>query len=239
MYKIYIGQQDKQKIVNDYLANHDIEKVYVFGDDLGIGENISFADLIEYKYYYRLLQEVNAKSLVIINECLRRTNRYELTYNCIRRYLMNKPHRIIFNYLPIKENEEDFAILHDFSIDNPFLKDKYEWITDFSNVEVGEVEIDIQVQQITVDEKWLPLYEEEKEKIFNSSYKNPQTIPQKALTFSENVSRNYIKKFDSKRTFKPKMNIVVNQLKVDTYYYEKIMKIKENVNASLQRLQGR
>lgn len=244
MGKIYIGECDKLNIIKEYTKKNDIDKIFVFGDDIDLDnieiptETIKFSSLIEYRYYYRLLQEVNIKTLIIINECLRRVNRYELTYNCIRHYLMNKPHRLIFNYLPIKEEARDFAILYDFNLDNPFLKDKYEWITDFSNVVVGEISVDLNVQEITIADEYCQQYEEEKEKVFNNVGKNVNSIPSKLLTFSEKVNKKYIKDFDSKRNFKPKMNIVVNQLKVDKYYYERLLKIKEQLNECLQKIHG-
>lgn len=240
MKKIYIGEQDKTKIINDYIANNDIEKVYIFGDNVDVNfsnkEYLKFTDLIKYKYYYRLLQEVNTRSLIVINECLKRTNRYDLTYNCIRRYLMNRPHRIVFNYLPIKEKEKDFAILNDFTLDNPFLKDKYEWITDFSHVDVGKVDIDIKVKNIIVSEEEEKEYLDEKEKVFSGEINNPNMLPVKMLKVSEGISKRYVKKFDSKKIFKPKMNIVVNQTKADKYYYEKLMETKGEVYESLQRI---
>lgn len=248
MGKIYIGECDKNKVILNWLEENEVSKIYIFGETSGIDvdevakkaplEFIKYSDLIMYKYYYRLLQEVNSNTLVIINECLRSSNRYDLTFNCIRRYLSNKPHRLIFNYLPMKDQACDFATLHDFNRDNPFLKDKYEWITDFSDVVVGKVEIDIQVTNIEVDEEYCRLYEEEKEKVFNSEIKNVNSIPVKMLSFSEKVSKKYVKSFDSKRSFKPKMKIVVNQLKVDKYYYERLKKIEEEVYECLQRLHG-
>ena len=50
MGKIFIGENDKKKIINDYSSNHKIEKVYIIGEDLDIGfdekECIKFSDTI-------------------------------------------------------------------------------------------------------------------------------------------------------------------------------------------------
>ena len=88
MGKIYIGEHDKTAIVNKYIADNAVEKVYIIGDDLDVDfenkEHIKFSDTIMYKYFYRLLQEINGKSLIVLNECLKKQNRYDLTYNCIK-----------------------------------------------------------------------------------------------------------------------------------------------------------
>ena len=246
MGKIYIGECDKNAILSRFLDENNVGKIYIFGDTAGIDidslskrvplEFFKYSDLIMYKYYYRLLQEVNKDALVVINECLRTSNRYDLTFNCIRRYLSNKPHRIIFNYLPIKENESDFATLYDFNRDNPFLKDKYEWITDFSDVVVGDVKTHIEVTNIEVADEYCKAYEEEKERLFESEIKNVNSIPVKMLSFSERVSKKYVKSFDSKRMFKPQMHIVVNQLKVDKYYYERLRNIERQIYECLQKI---
>ena len=61
-------------------------------------EFIEWADIIEYRYYYRLLQEIGSKTLVVVNECLRTQARHDLTYNCMRLFLNQTDHRLIFQY---------------------------------------------------------------------------------------------------------------------------------------------
>ena len=39
MAKIYLGEQDKIKILNDYIQNNDINKVYIIGEDLHLDYN--------------------------------------------------------------------------------------------------------------------------------------------------------------------------------------------------------
>lgn len=235
MKKIYIGEQDKLKIINDYLANNDIDKVYVIGDDLGIGENIKFSDTIRYVYFYRLLQEISQKSLIVLNECLRKQDRYDLTYNCIRRYCLQTSNVLIFNYFPIIKQEQDFMILYDMTQNNPFLKEPYKYMTHFENVEVGTVEYNVKKTDITVSDECVSAYETEKENIIHQVKKDPDIIPRRLLKFSE---KNKPDGYDRLDKIKPTMNVAVSNLKVDQYYYNELMKFGEELNNVLQRIHG-
>lgn len=235
MGKIYIGECNKIKIINNYISNNSIEKVYVIGDDLGLGENIKFSDTIMYKYFYRLLQEINDKSLIVLNECLRKQNRYDLTYNCIRRYCLQTSHILIFNYFPIIKQQQDFMILYDMIQNNPFLKEQYKYIIHFENVIVGNVEFDIKKTDITLPNKYVTEYETEKENIIKQVRKDPDIIPRRLLKFSE---RKKPKGFDRLDKIKPKMNVAVSQLKVDLFYYGELMKFRKELENVLQRIYG-
>lgn len=238
---IYLGDTDKNAVITEFLNSNNIQKIYVIGDDLNIDfenkEYIKFSDVIMYKYYYRLLQEINNNTLIILNECLKKQNRYELSYNCIRRYVMQTENVIVFNFLPIINNEKDFAILYDFIQKNPFLKEKYEYITDFSNVKNGEIDFDFKVENIKIDDNYLILYEQEKEKILNQVNKDPDIIPRRLLKFSEKINKKYIKNFDSLKDKKIKMNIVVNQLKVDKWYYNDLLRWRNEIENITNKIQ--
>ena len=71
-------------------------------------------EIIQYKFYYRLLQEIGKDTLLVVNECLRMQNRYDLTYNCLRLFLQQTPHALVFQYLPIIDTIADFMVLFDF-----------------------------------------------------------------------------------------------------------------------------
>ena len=242
---IFIGEIDKQKIINDFLKNNEINKIFVIGDELDINfenkEYIKFIDVIKYKYYFHLLQEINKKSLVILNECLKKKNRYELSYNCIRHYCKQSGNVIIFNFLPLINKEKEFAILYDMIQINPFWKGKYEYITDFSNVFCGEINFDFNVTEIKIDEHCLDLYEKEKEKLFLQVKRDVEIVPRRLLKFSEKINKKYVKDFDSMQNKKIKMNIVVNQLNVDKWYYNDLLRWKgeiENVRNKIQQVWG-
>lgn len=237
MGKIFIGECDKGKIISDYIKENSIDRVYTLGEDSGFGEHTKFSDVIEYEPYYRLLQEINKDSLVILNECLRKKHRGDLHYNCIRHYIQQTNHVLIFQYYPIIDKEEDFAILMDFIALNPFAKQPYRYMTDFSGVVVGKVKMDINMREIEIDESYLPLYEQEKEKIISQVKRDPDIIPRRLLKFSEKINKKYVPNFDSLKERKQEMNVVVNQLKVDKYYYQKLLEWKGEVENVLHRIQ--
>lgn len=237
MGKIYIGEHDKARIVNEYLSSNEIEKVYIIGDDLDIDfenkETVKFSDTIMYKYFYRLLQEINKKSLIILNECLKKQNRYDLTYNCIRRYVLQTDHRLIFNYYPIIKNQEDFMTLYDMLQNNPFLKEPYKYISKFENVEVGKVVFEVHKTDIVLPSECETQYEEEKEKLINSVNKDPDIIPRGLLRFSEKKKP---KGYDGLSKIKPVMNVAVSQLKVDQYYYNELLSFGKELEDVIQRI---
>lgn len=244
MDRIFIGEQDKQNIIKKYISNStdEIKKIYVIGEPLDFelsvqNEHIKFSDVIMYKYFYRLLQEINHNSMIILNECLRKTNRYDLSYNCIKRYLLQTPHKIIFNYFPIIKQEKDFMILYDMIQNNPFLKEKYEYVIKFENVNVKKVDFIIHKKNIIIDDKYLDEYEKQKEKIILEVKKDPDIIPRRLLKFSEKVNKKYVKEFDSLSKIKKEMNVVVNQLKVDKYYYNELLNFRKELKNVIERIQ--
>lgn len=239
MKKIYIGEHDKAKIVNEYISDNKIDKVYIIGDDISIDfenkENIKFSDTIMYKYFYRLLQEINKDSLIVLNECLKKQNRYDLTYNCIRRYMLQTDHRLIFNYFPIIKEQEDFMILYDMLQNNPFLKEPYKYITEFENVEVGKVVFEINKTDVVLPDECEVEYEREKENLIGKVNKDPDIIPRGLLRFSEKKKP---KNYDSLAKIKPVMNVAVSQLKVDTYYYNELLNFRKELTDVLQKIHG-
>lgn len=239
MGKIYIGEHDKTRIVNEYIANNKIDKVYIIGDDVPIDfkdkENVKFLDTIKYKYFYRLLQEINKGSLIVLNECLKKQNRYDLTYNCIRRYMLQTDHRLIFNYFPIIKEQDDFMILYDMLQNNPFLKESYKYITKFENVEVGEIIFEINKTDIVLPDKCEAEYETEKDSIIGQVNKDPDIIPRRLLKFSEGKKP---KGYDSLAKIKPVMNVAVSQLKVDSYYYNELLNFRKELSDVLQKIHG-
>lgn len=239
MKKIYIGEYDKTKIVNEYISENKIDKVYIIGDDISIDfenkENIKFSDTIMYKYFYRLLQEINKDSLIVLNECLKKQNRYDLTYNCIRRYMLQTDHRLIFNYFPIVKEQEDFMILYDMLQNNPFLKEPYKYITEFENVEVSKVVFDVNKTDVVLPDECEAEYEREKENLIGKVNKDPDIIPRGLLRFSEKKKP---KNYDSLAKIKPVMNVAVSQLKVDAYYYNELLNFRKELTDVLQKIHG-
>jgi hypothetical protein len=99
---------------------HGIEKVFILTPanfslacPFANHETIEWAVIIQYKFFYRLLQEINQRTLAVVNERLSTQNRYDLTYSCIRHFLTQSSHQIVFQHLPLIDSIEDFMVLLD------------------------------------------------------------------------------------------------------------------------------
>ena len=196
---IYLGLDVKEKIekINNYVKNHNIKKIFILSPEkfyFEIDEEfIEWNQIIMYKTFYRLLQEIDNNSLIVINECLRKQNRYDLTYNCIRHFLNQTKHQLIFQYLPIIDNMEDFFILFDFDT-----KTKWKGKTDYellknSYIIKKEIKIDFQSIEIPVDKKLKERYSKKKNDLINNiGLKDPDTIPRNLYLISGNHKLNYL-----------------------------------------------
>lgn len=132
---IYLGRTPKEKasLVAEYAKKHDLKKVVVCGPakfdfDLDVGQvPVQFVDwpeIIMYRTFYPLLEEIDQRTLVICNEPLRTSNRHDLTLNCIRHYLAQAGHVLVFSWLPMITSPEDFMILFDFDTGSKWKREK-------------------------------------------------------------------------------------------------------------------
>jgi len=189
-----LGQNnsEKNKIISEYCNENNIKKIFIlspekfyFNCDIELKEFIEYDNIIMYVYFYRLLQEINNDVLVVINECLRTKNRYDLTYNCIRNFLNQTGHQIIFQYLPIIESFDDFFILFDFDT-----RSKWKGQTDYSilkncNINTNPINIKLNKIEIQTDAKLKLQYQKEKNNLIeNIGLKDPHTIPRNLYLLS-------------------------------------------------------
>lgn len=185
---IYLGldNQTKDARIGEYCAAHDIRKVFIlspekfkFACSFPESEVIEWADIIEYQYFYRLLQEIDRRTLVVVNECLRTQNRYDLTYNCIRHFLNQTVHQLIFQYLPLIDASQDFMILFDFDTRSRWKREKFNpsLLTE-SELVSNEVSLKLQRVEVETPDALKVAYQKEKEKLFASiGLKDPHTLP--------------------------------------------------------------
>ena len=127
---IYLGFNNKKEIIDNYIQENEISNIYFLSDEkINLNhinvEYVSYKDIIEYKYYYRIIENTTNKTLIILNEIHKNSNRYNLFYNCIRTFLNSTNHKLIFNFLPIIYNREDFCSLIDFETKSKL--NKYKW----------------------------------------------------------------------------------------------------------------
>lgn len=192
---IYLGlnNQSKNAAISSYCASHSIRKVFLvtpekFKFNCGFDniETIEWAEVILYKFFYRLLQEINDETLIVINECLRTQNRYDLTYNCIRHFLNQTIHRMVFQYLPIINDAQDFMTLFDFDTRSRWKREglRPELLSE-SEIVTEKVPVAFQSVDIQVGERVRHLYRTEKERLIaNIGLKDPHTIPRNLYLIS-------------------------------------------------------
>lgn len=179
----------KREAIDAYLREHQVENVFVFNADrfsVATGgldphvECVAWGDIIRYVFYYRILQETGPRTLIVINEPLRTQQRSELTYNCLRNFLQQTEHQIIFSWLPIIDTEADAAILFDFDTRSRWRRTP---VSDLpwseAVVRIGRVVVpEFDAVSVPVDAKTVERYRRSKrELIDNIGLKDPHTIP--------------------------------------------------------------
>jgi hypothetical protein len=203
--RIYIGLDDdaKSSVVERYREEHDIRKVVVlfpekfeppfcFEDD-----RVTYAGAIMYKYFYRLLQEIDESTLIVLNEFLRTQNRYDLTYNCVRHYLQQTPHSLVFQMFPQIDDRDDFMILFDFVTQSRWKSRKFDLnlILDTVSVEAQPHAIQFNRVDVRTSEKTKRRYAKERKRRFEEiGARDPHTIPRNLYLIGGRDKRDYIDK---------------------------------------------
>lgn len=197
---IYLGLDtiDKPEVISTYCREHGITKVFgltpkkfKFDSDF---EWVEWDDIIKYKYFYRLLQEINPTTLIVINECLRTQNRHDLTYNCIRHYLTQTRHQLIFQRFPLIDTFDDFLTLVDFETQSRWKRSGWDpSLKNEINLRVEErflswTRIDVEVPESVHNE-----YQRTRQKLFDEiGLKDPHTIPRQLHLISGKSKLSYV-----------------------------------------------
>lgn len=239
MIRIGLSQRQKQKEITEYVVNNNIKKVFCFyfkkfplkyNVECEI-EYIEYADIEMYKYFYRLLEEIDNSSLIIIDGCLRTQNRSELIYNCAHHYLNQTPHHIIFEFFPIIESKDDFMILLDFDHPNKYKGKSFDYLyLQQEDIKIKPFKVNMKTINVSVDEEDKEKYEVKKESLFDSlGNKDPDTIPRNLQLVAGNfkkkaieldkiyVARNKRLKLDNVVTYKD-VKEKGEYIVVDTHY---------------------
>ncbi len=205
MIRIGLDYKEKQKVITEYLMHHDIRQVkifyfkqheqYEFGS-INKVEYIEWSDIIMYKYFYRLLEEIDEQTLIIIDELMRTKNRNDLTYNCAHHYLNQTPHRIIFEFFPIIDELDDIMILFNFENKDKFKGKGFDWNLLYEeDIKIKPYSPILQVINVEVTDKEIQEYNKEKNKIFEeieNSLKDPDIIPRHLQIIAGNFKKKKI-----------------------------------------------
>lgn len=254
MIRIGLSQREKQKVIINFLKDHTVKKIYCFyfkkfpyqyKVDCDI-EYIEYSDIEMYKYFYRLLEEINDSSLIIMDECMRTQNRSELIYNCAHHYLNQTPNKIIFEFFPIIDNKEDFMILLDFENKGKYKGKSFDYLfLQNEDIEMKPFWVSMDIINVPVSKQDKEKYEKKKEELFdNLGNKDPNTIPRQLQLYAGNFKKAAIQpnKMYVARNKRFKLNNVVSYddvkkreyIIIDTHYrrlnlndFIKITKIKK------------
>lgn len=193
MIRIGLRNCDKIDTVAEYRKKHGTTKTVVFSPskfstewslaDPNV-EQLEYADIIRYKHYYRLLREIGPETLLVINECLRTQQRSDLTYNCLRHYLQQARHQIVFQYLPCIDTLDDFMTILDWDTRSRFKgqgfsRDKLSGV-DINNPTCANRAPAFNVLAVECPKDIARKYEKTRERLFSevdSEGKDPHTIP--------------------------------------------------------------
>jgi hypothetical protein len=202
MIRIGLNSREKQKEIDNYLQAATIRKIFCFyfkkfplkiKADIEV-EYIEYADIEMYKYFYRLLEEINETSLIVINECMRTQNRSELIYNCAHHYLNQTPHRIIFEFFPIIEEKNDFMILLDFENKGRYKGKSFDYgYLQSEDIKIKPFRLKFEPINVEIKEKHIKLYESKKNQLFdNLGEKDPDTVPRNLQLFAGDLKKKAI-----------------------------------------------
>lgn len=192
---VYIGFSlfDKQKVIANYCAINRITKVYFFSPeefkinlDLPVPiEYISYSDIIMYKTFYRLLEEIDDAKLLVFNECMRTQNRNDLTYNCAHHYCNQTKHKLVFEGFPFIEQPEDYMILLNFLNKSKYKHKSFEWsFLKEEPLEVKPIHYQVTSKSVPVTPKTIKAYTAKKQQLFDGlGSADPDTIPRRLHNF--------------------------------------------------------
>jgi len=191
---IYIGVEDRDKshIIQEYVESNGIKKTIIlspkklFFDHQSSAEVVEWDEIIMYRFFYRLLQEIGSDTLVVVNEILRTQKRTDLTYNCIRHYLNQTPHKIIFQRFPLIDTIEDFMILFDFETNSRWKHEKFDIdLLEEVDITVLSANISIKTIETIATPALVDKYQAKKKQLFEGlGNKDPHTIPRNLYLLS-------------------------------------------------------
>lgn len=173
--------------VTRYCGAHPIRRVVVIAPerflpawDLPVPhEVVPWSEVQMYRTFYRLLQEIDHDTLVVVYEGLRSQDRNSLDANCVRHYLNKTSHRIIAQRLPIIDTLDDVMVLVDWSTDSRWKRESAQPAI-LREVERHVRPIDVGFARIEVETtaKERDAYAREKRALIDGiGLKDPHTIP--------------------------------------------------------------
>lgn len=181
-----LSVEEKADRVADRVRAGGINKVVVFCPsrhplplDLDVPtEHVEWEEVIRYVFFYRLLQEIDGQTLVVINECLRTPERSALHYNCLRNYLTRTTHQMVFSRFPCLESPEDFMVLVDLDTRSRWRRNTLDQVGEALQIEARDVAPGLLPIDVTTDAATRDLYRRTKRELIDGiGARDPHTIP--------------------------------------------------------------
>lgn len=233
MIRIGLNEKQKQEEIKKYVKENNIKNVIVFSPknmfmklpkmDIPIRQ-IDYDEIIMYRTFYPLLEEIGKNHLLIANELMRDKNRNCLTYNCYAKYTNQTEHRIAFNYFPIISERRDIMILID------FINSQQHKGFGINNVDISKYDIkcirkdiELSIVDIPLPESALDEYNEEKERLFDKlGNKSPDTIPRNLHIWTGKFKKHFLNNEEEyvarNKRFNKKNVITYKSAEVDKNY---------------------
>lgn len=186
MIALGLSVAEKAERVASRVRDGDIAKVVVFYPkrhplplELEVPtEHVEWDDVIRYVFFYRLLQEIDGKTLVVVNECLRTPERSALHYNCLRNYLTRTTHQLVFSRFPCLEAPSDFMVLVDLDTRSRWRRALLEDVQERLDVEARDASPSLRAIDVATDQSTRELYQRTKRKLIDElGARDPHTIP--------------------------------------------------------------
>lgn len=184
---IYLGlnANDKSRVINIEAGKYD--HVYLFHsddykDDLTINHDkvtkTNYSESYWYRTFYPLMQNIDKRSLVIVNEYIKDRHRKHLIYNCLKGFVNQSGGVLVFQYTPFVYDEADILKLLDF--DNP---DKNRMLSKvepsiFESIQIKRNTFTLNSIDTQLTQSELNKYEKLKNDLFDKlGHGDPHTIP--------------------------------------------------------------
>lgn len=187
---IGLDVEQKQHEITQHVVANGIEKVFIFYPErfplvYPASRQIEYREIIMYRTFYPLLEEIDATCLLVFNECLRTQKRGDLTYNCAHHYCNQTPHKLIFEHFPFIEDADDFMILLDLLDKGRYKGKVFDWsFLAEQQIACRPGHLTAEAVPVPVADKFRAEYDRKKEELFaNLGESDPDTIPRQLHTY--------------------------------------------------------
>lgn len=205
---IYLGENStgKRAIIARYVQEHRVRRVVVIAPndvplhltsgaagDIGVPVDCyPWEEATFFEHYYPLIgkggteKALNENVLLVISEPLRRTDRRELTYNCMRTFMRRNPHRLIFQTLPVLTSAEDMLVLFDLDTGSRWVMEPLSAdLLREASWSVKEMPLSFGAVEVPTTDAELAAYATEKRRLIDSiGAGDPHNIPRALALFS-------------------------------------------------------